>query len=128
MAIHIEFDETESFEIEIDDIEKEDCLITLCSWYGQALETIEEIKDNVTFQKESGTARDGWIHRCGMKIAYLKKGARALEQRILSLGGQPPYPLNDGRAKHIRNLENKLNRAKALLAANGIELDQLEAA
>ncbi len=125
MDMHIEWDDPDAIDIEIDEVAKETDLNVLSHWYSSALEVIEEIKDRLTFAKEFGEPESSWVWRAGMKIAYLKKGARFIEQRMLKLGGMPPYPLNDGRAKHIRNLEAKLNKAKAMLADNGLDLTPL---
>jgi hypothetical protein len=103
-------------DIEIDNINVQTDMAELCSWFSIAAEAIEEIKDKIEAHRLAGFDNEDWLHRASMKIVYMKKGRRRLEQRILALGGVPPYPLGDPRRREILRLTEELRKAKAQLA------------
>ena len=119
---HIEFDDQAALDLDIEDIETEADIRVLCEWYIRAETLIDEIKDMVDYNRFIEHATDEWLWRCGRKIAYLRRGVRRIEQRILRLGGMPPYRLDDGRATFIRGLEKKLAQAKEALLSNNMPL------
>ncbi len=120
---HIEFsDDDFGVDIDIADVEAETNLATLADWYSRAEELIFEIIDEVDFRRSTDRADEHWVWRAGKKIAYLKKAVRRLEQRILRLGGMPPYRLNDGRAVALRNMEKQVGQAREILLTNGLPL------
>jgi hypothetical protein len=121
---HIEFgdEQFDSLEIDIEDIDVETDLERLAGWYRRAEELTFEIADTVEFNRSVERATDEWIWRAGRKIAWLKKGIRRIEQRMLGLGGSPPYRLNDGRSKRIQFLDRRMAQAKEALLSNNIPL------
>lgn len=126
---HIAFNDDElDIDLDVEDVDAETDTAVLCDWYSRAEELIDEIRDDIEFKRSIDRASDDWLWRCGRKIAYLRKAIRRIEQRILKLGGMPPYRLNDGRANHIRNLEKKLAQAKEAMLSNGVSLPWEKAA
>lgn len=125
---HIEFNEEVPIDLDIDEVEAETDIGKLGQWYSRAEDLIEEIKDKVEYNRFIDKASDDWLWRCGRKIAFLRKGIRRIEQRILRLGGMPPYRLDDGRAQMIRQLEKKVAQAKEALLSNDMPLPWKDAA
>jgi hypothetical protein len=97
----------------------------LSNWFTSWTELHSEISADVESYRFVGTADDQWLKRCGGKLAALRKGIRAVENRMLSINMTPPYPPKDPRINHIRRLEDKCLRYKKVLKENGINVDDI---
>jgi hypothetical protein len=86
-------------------------LPTLCGWYETLTEKSMQVSSFVSAFRHAQVDDDDWYRRSAGKLGFCNVGLKWVEQRILQLGGEPPYPLADPRNKQIRIL---LERVKKL--------------
>lgn len=83
---------------------------TLCHWYATLTTKIMEVKEFVSAHRFAGVEDDDWYRRTAGKLGYWGVGLRLVEQRILELGGEPPYPLADPRNKQLREMSLRIKK------------------
>lgn len=92
------------------EIEECDDVEHLCEWYETFGQRALEIKSFFEAFREAEIEDDPWYKKNAGALAYVKIGQKWIERRILELGGQPPYAPTDPRARHIRNLTEKVEK------------------
>lgn len=110
-----------SEQIDRSDIDACTCERQLSEWYNSMYETEQKIRSFVDSYRFVGRAEDAWLDRAGGKLAFLRIGKRWVEERMLLLGFEPPYPPQDGRNQMIRGLEKKVKKLKQMLRDHGVE-------
>lgn len=110
-----------SEQVDRSDIDACNCERQLSEWYRSMHETEQKIRAFVDSYRFVGRAEDEWLDRAGGKLAFLRIGKRWVEERMLGLGFEPPYPQQDGRNQTIRGLEKRNKKLKQILREHGIE-------
>ncbi len=83
---------------------------TLCHWYRSLTGKIMEMKEFVAAYRFAQVEDDDFYRRTAGKLGYCGVGMKLVEQRILELGGEPPYPLADSRNKQLRLLSEQVKK------------------
>lgn len=93
---------------------------TLAAWYRGYVDCSDQLKAFIDGLSFAGVAEQSWLRRAGGKLGYWNLSRHWIENRMLSLGFNPPYPPKDPRNRTIRALQVTVERLKKALHQAGV--------
>jgi hypothetical protein len=92
----------------IDEIQACDDVAVLAAWYVNSDRRELHLKTFIEAWRTADIDDPDWTKRTAGALAFCSIGKKWIERRILTLGGEVPYPPTDPRARQLRILNDRV--------------------